>query len=274
MKIRSPLGILTTLAILAVLLANPTPSGAVVSGANGRIAFVSDRSGTRQIYVMRSDGSAPLELTTLGNNWDPAYSADGLVIAFISDRSGTAELYTMNADGTNQVRVTTNTMTESHPSWAPNNSAIAFAGLSGTDSDIWAIGPRGKGLVDLTPDPVAFDANPSWSPGGQNIAFDSTNRGGDSGTNVWVMSRFGADLKKLTTTGKDSNPSYAPDNKTLAFESARDVFVPGPSFFTSVQKPVGIAITTDRILVTQWNTDKVKSIDGSGRVTNFATLPP
>ena len=58
MKIRSPLGMLTVLAILAVLLANPAPSGAVVSGTNGRIAFVSDRSGTRQIYVMRSDGSA------------------------------------------------------------------------------------------------------------------------------------------------------------------------------------------------------------------------
>ena len=271
--IRSPLGILTALVVLAILFATPAPSGAVPSGANGRVAFMSDRSGSKQIYVMRGDGSAVAQLTSLGNNWDPAFSGDGSLIAFISDRNGSPELYAMNADGSTQTRLTTNTMTESRPSWAPNNSAIAFAALNGTDSDIWSIKPNGRGLIDLTPDPVAFDANPSWSPGGSNIAFDSTNRSGDPGTNIWTMSNTGTNLKQLTTTGKDSNPAYGPDNKTIAFESARDIEVPGPLHFANVTKPDGVAVTADKVLVTQFSSDKVKAIDSSGTLTNFAQLP-
>ena len=102
--IRSPLGTLTVFAVLAVMLGIPGSSGAVVSGANGRVAFVSDRSGSKQIYVMRGDGTAALQLTTLGNNWDPAFSGDGALMAFISDRDGTTELYRMNADGSSIAR--------------------------------------------------------------------------------------------------------------------------------------------------------------------------
>src|SRR5437879_4308107 len=133
MKTRSPLGILTAFVVLAFLFATPAPSGAVVSGANGRIAFVSDRSGSKQIYAMRSDGSAVLQLTSLGSNWDPAFSGDGTLLAFVSDRTGSPEMFTMTADGLNQKRITFNTYTESHPSWAPNNSAITYAALIGTD---------------------------------------------------------------------------------------------------------------------------------------------
>ena len=78
----------------------PYPHQHPLGGGSGLIAFVSDRDGNQEIYVMNADGSG---LTSLTNNaaddYDPAWSPDGRQIAFYSDRDGNWEIYLMNADG-------------------------------------------------------------------------------------------------------------------------------------------------------------------------------
>jgi len=198
----------TTIALIVatamLLVAGPNPAGAVIAGGNGRIAFVSDSDGDNEIYAMRSDGTGVVQLTfNTANDTDPSVSGDGTRIAFISDRDGGPDLYIMPIDGSTATRLTINlgATVESHPSWAPNGSAIAFAGLTGTDSEIYSIKPNGTSLINLTSNATAFDANPAWSPGGIKIAFDSTNRGGDTGTDVYTMNNDGTSVLKLTTTG-------------------------------------------------------------------------
>src|SRR5207253_11246971 len=56
-----------------------------------------------------------------------------------------------------------------------------------------------------------------------------------------------------------ATPSGAVVPRRLGGESLRrthESAAPGPSTFASVNKPLGIAVTTDRVLVTQFNTDK------------------
>src|SRR2546427_470106 len=229
MKRRVPVTVLASLLLSASFLCvSTTPAAAVTFGANGRVVFASDRSGSMQVYSMRYGGDGVIQLTTVGSNFDPSYSGDGQKIAFISSRNGSNQLFTMAADGSAQtlVPVTPGT-TPSHPSWAPNGSAIAFAGLKGNppDSDIYSIKPTGTGLVDFTPDLTNFDNDPSWSPGGMTIAFDRTYATG--GTDVWSVQQTGTGLKQLTRTGYDSHPSWSPDNKNLVFQSTRDS-VTGP----------------------------------------------
>ncbi len=68
-----------------------------------RIAFMSNREGTWEIYVVGLDGSG---LTRLTNNAAsdglPTWSPDGNTIAFVSDQDGGWAVWAMNPDGSNR----------------------------------------------------------------------------------------------------------------------------------------------------------------------------
>ena len=96
------------------------PAGAAFSGANGRVVFVSNRTGTNQVFSMNPDGTGVVQLTSVGTNFDPNVSVDGAQIVFVSTRDGSNEVYVMPSYGGTQTRMTTSTLIESHPVWAPN----------------------------------------------------------------------------------------------------------------------------------------------------------
>src|SRR2546422_274943 len=113
-KWRLTFALLAALALVAtgVLAA---PAEAAFPGANGKIAFTSDRDGSNfNIFKMSASGDAngtiaPTQLTTnFGHDGFPAWSPDGSKIAFSTDQDGNNEIYTMNADGTNQTDRTLN----------------------------------------------------------------------------------------------------------------------------------------------------------------------
>ncbi len=86
-----------------------------------KIAFVSNRTGSNQVYVMDADGSGTTQLTFTirGSNLNPSWSPDGRWIAFYSNRSGNNEIYVMHADGSRVIRVTNNSASDILPSWCP-----------------------------------------------------------------------------------------------------------------------------------------------------------
>ena len=87
------------------------------------IAFVSERDGNREIYVMSADGSAVRRLTDHpAADVYPAWSPDGARIAFVSERDGNADIYVMNADGTAPQRLTNSPAEEAFPAWSPDGA--------------------------------------------------------------------------------------------------------------------------------------------------------
>ena len=71
------------------------------------LAFISDRDGHFQIYVVNADGSGERRLTHGSDDGPPVWSPDGRKIAFVRsvrDRYGTprGEVWVMNADGSEQ----------------------------------------------------------------------------------------------------------------------------------------------------------------------------
>src|SRR5437016_4483694 len=92
-------GTLGGVAVVLAVLAAVTGASAT-EGAEGRIAFVSNRDGNNEIYVMDANGSGVTRLTNnAAGDSGPAWSPDGTQIAFSSSRDGNAEIYAMNADG-------------------------------------------------------------------------------------------------------------------------------------------------------------------------------
>jgi len=67
---------------------------------------------------------------------------------------------------------------------------------------------------------VSWDANPSWSPDGSKIAFESQRHGA---WDIYVMDTDGSEQTRLTnfSTTDDRRASWSPDGSKIAFESTR-----------------------------------------------------
>ena len=64
-----------------------------------RIVFVSDRSGTKEIWVMNWDGTGQRQLTHFGSITSfPSVSPDGRIVAFTSYASGPPKIYMYSID--------------------------------------------------------------------------------------------------------------------------------------------------------------------------------
>ena len=84
-----------------------------------KIAFVSNRDGNDEIYVMDADGENLRRITNDdANDTDPTWSPDGRWIAFASDRDGDFEILVTQADGTGLRQLTSNTANDNSPAWS------------------------------------------------------------------------------------------------------------------------------------------------------------
>ena len=81
-----------------------------------KIAFISDREGSPNIWVMNADGSDPVNLTKGRYCTSPAWSPDGMQIAYID--FGDDEIWLMDADGSHLVNLT-NGLGGRWPAWRP-----------------------------------------------------------------------------------------------------------------------------------------------------------
>jgi dipeptidyl aminopeptidase/acylaminoacyl peptidase len=107
------------------------------------------------------------------------------------------------------------------PDTTPAPAADGTAGSSRiVPASVHVIAADGSQPRTLTNRPLAFDANPAWSPDGARIAFESTVDGKRA---IWVMQADGENLRRLTDgPGADASPAWSPDGSRIAFMSDRD----------------------------------------------------
>jgi TolB protein len=145
-----------------------------------RIAFVSDRGGNPDIFVMDANGGNVRQLTTEGGaDVDPAWLPDGRIVFTRGGCNGFAcfgDLYAMTADGQQLARITTGGL-DGHPAASPDGTTIAFDHLYQCGyyyylcgRDLMVMATSGANQRPLIRD--GYDeTEPAWSATGSRIAL-------------------------------------------------------------------------------------------------------
>ncbi len=186
-----------------------------------RIAFVSDRSGNADLYVLQLSATNTLTqvTTNAAPDYDPAWTPDGVNMVFTSEADGNAEIYRLNLLSGLLTRLTTNAAADRHPAMSPNGLKIAFASNRGGDFDLYVMNADGSGVARLAGGP-GDDTHPVWSPDSQRLSFVSHR---DGNPEIYTVKADGSDIVRVTNDpGVDTEPAWMAGGNALIFSSNRD----------------------------------------------------
>ena len=181
------------------------------------IAFTSDRSGSRDIYVLDSGTLALRRVTDSPYDEDqPQWAPDGRRIAYQMTRGSETAPWVTNVDGTGTLNLAPVGV---EPRWSPAGDRIAFGCAADHHSAICVIRPDGSQLQRVTSeDADAF--NYSWSPDGGMIAY-VTNRDSNAEIYVAYLPHDGLVTHDNLThdPASDQWPVWSPNGTLIAYSS-------------------------------------------------------
>lgn len=134
------------------------------------IAFVSDRSGSWELWTVLADGTGPRQLThfdgpLLGT---PHWSPDGRYLAFDARPKGHSAIFVIPALGGTPRVVDDNSQEDKMPCWSHDGKWIYFNSNRGGSQQLWKI-PAAGGKAILLARQFAMDS--VESPDGRNVYF-------------------------------------------------------------------------------------------------------
>ncbi len=200
-------------------------TGGVPGIAETHIAFVSNRSGAKEIWMMDYDGANQRQLTHLGTvALTPRWSPDGSLIAFTCYApfrgvlSAQVCLYSLNLH--RLMAFPRYPGTSGVPSWSPDGTKLAYMSSAGGSMEIFSSDANGAHRHRLT-FAEGVNTSPMWNPKtGQQIVFVS-DRGGTP--QLYLMNSDGSNVVKLELPdmGYVVDPAWSPNGQLVAFSWRR-----------------------------------------------------
>ncbi len=188
-----------------------------VSPEGKRLAFVSDSSGDKNIFISDLMGKNPRQITySPFADYDPNWSNNGKAFFFTSNRLGfnaifkkdilhERETVSMVARGSNDIM----------PAISPGGKVLAFSNRVDHYESLWlSFLSKGK-LVE-----IGEGGRPRWARNGKEILVQAAKKG--SRSDLWIVSVDGNNVLQLTVDeAEDITPSWSPDGKKIVFASNR-----------------------------------------------------
>lgn len=218
--------------------------GGIPGVAQTKLAFVSDRTGHKEIWIMDYDGYGQRSLTNHRSIClTPRWSKDNSKIAYTSYRRGNPDLYIQSVSDNRLLSFPAFGGLTTTPAWAPDGERIAFTSSQTQDPEIYVSDIRGRNLKRLT-NSRGVDISPVWNPKtGRELAFVSDRSGTPQ---VYVMDDEGANVRRLVTEGGEAvGPSWSPDGALIAFSWRKALTGNFDVFVMDVVKGSYIQLTRD-----------------------------
>lgn len=220
-----------------------------------KIAFISDRSGPREIWIAEASGSNPVQLTSFGGplvgftNWSP----DGQRLVFHARPEGQADLFTIPAAGGAPKRLTMDPSDDISPSYSHDGRWIYFSSQRSGQSEIWRMPGDGGAATRIT---HSGGARMSLeSPDGKTLYYGTPEKG------IWKIPVQGGEAVQLTEPLSPLH-AFAITNEGIYYTAApharNQSFIRFLRFSTGKSQPVvavdrpvdiGLSISPDRRLL-------------------------
>jgi len=190
--------------------------GAINGIAETKIYFVSNRTGSKEIWVMDYDGQNQHAVTHLGSiSLSPRISPDNSRIAFASLGSDgwAIRMYSLDLERLVSFPAGSAGGSNQSPAWSADGLKIAFSSARSGHPDIWIADVSGANAHGVTS--FGSDVSPVWNPRTSNqLAFVSGRTGEPQ---IYMMDKDGANVQRMTDGGYAISPSWSPNGSILAF---------------------------------------------------------
>jgi TolB protein len=195
--------------------------------ASSQIAFVSDVSGTKQIYVCDADGGNVQQVTRHPHGAvSPALSPDFLAFTGYGTGFPCVVLVDMGAGMERQVASTPGQ--NSGAAFAPDGRSVALTMSFIGNPEIFVLDLPSSNAVCVT-ESVGTPCSPSWHPDGEKIVF-SSNEG--DGPQLFLVDIGSETSAQRWPCGHRfaTDPEWSPDGKQIAFTTRS-----GPDYAVAIK---------------------------------------
>lgn len=212
-----------------------TPTPTPIGGGAGVIAFVSERTGIPQIWLLDVRTGKTTQVTGLQDGaCQPDWSPDGQRIVFTSPCLGKREKYSGSLlhiiELETRVVDPLKTSLEGNydPAWSPDGDWIAYTSLINGQKQLMKIRLDDQEIVRLS-DGGYNDSDPAWSPDGKQLAFTRLKSAGQ----IWIMDSDGDDPIQVSRSGTidNSHPAWFPRENLILFSQVLGLGSPSKQIY-------------------------------------------